>query len=303
MGRLTHTNCWKCEEYTAIEMPKRIGFRVAQVTSEEEGYRGSQLVEVGPQAKGWMSDKYCIFPVTLTLQLDTRTTVEKLQIMGHPWAVTTKLEIWVGDVPKGQEVVSTKAYFMKIGEFPMENNESNDYTARQLQCVEINQGARPVPVSFVRFVLHKNHTNRKNQYNQVGLSAVNIIGTPKTPLPSGPVNDLESDVFSEYDDLAFLMYTDKEVSQIISKLEKKKFEAVSTERFEYAKKIKSAIGELREAGLILGSLEMEKQIFADTGQYDEAKEKKIQMDEFRVEVYKSLEITDLLELQGGPRNH
>lgn len=154
---------------------------------------------------------------------------------------------------------------------------------------------------------------------KVGLAAVNIIGTPKSPLPSGPVNDLDSDVFSEYDDLAFLMYTDKEVSQIISKLEKKKFEAVSTERFEYAKKIKSAIGneilngiiidvehivgELREAGLILGSLEMEKQIFADTGQYDEAKEKKIQMDEFRVEVYKSLEITDLLELQGGSRNH
>ena len=55
--------------------------------------------------------------------------------------------------------------------------------------------------------------------------------------------------------------------------------------------------------MILGSLEMEKQIFADTGQYDEAKEKKLQMDEFRVEVYKTLEITDLLELQGGPRNH
>ena len=39
------------------------------------------------------------------------------------------------------------------------------------------------------------------------------------------------------------------------------------------------------------------------GQYDEAKEKKLQMDDFRVEVYKTLEITDLLELQGGPRNH
>ena len=119
------------------------------------------------------------------------------------------------------------------------------------------------------------------------------------------------------------MYTDREVAQIINKLEKKKLEAVNTERFEYAKKIKTAIGELQEAGLILGSLEMEKQILADSqvGQlaecsldncidhccvcqdYDEAKEKKIQMDEFRIEVYKTLEITDLLELQGGPRNH
>ena len=116
------------------------------------------------------------------------------------------------------------------------------------------------------------------------------------------------------------MYTDREVAQIINKLEKKKLEAVNTERFEYAKKIKTAIGELQEAGLILGSLEMEKQILADSQvtagplidqafdgivcqDYDEAKEKKIQMDEFRVEVYKTLEITDLLELQGGPRNH
>ena len=37
------------------------------------------------------------------------------------------------------------------------------------------------------------------------------------------------------------MYTDTEVVQLINKLEKKKFEAVTTERFEYAKKIKSAI--------------------------------------------------------------
>jgi len=288
-------------------MPSRIGFRVAKVTSEEEGMRGSQLVEVGPQAKGWMSAKYCIFPQTLDLALDSRTRIERVQVLGHPWAVSTSVEIWVGDVPKGQEVELAKAYFMKIGEFPMESNKDNDYIARQLQSLEINQGPKPLAVTFLRFILHKNHTNRKNQYNQVGFAAINIIGTPVDSVPSSGKSmksalDREG-VLSEYDDISFLMYTDKEVAQIISKLEKKKFEAVTTERFEYAKKIKSAIGELREAGLILGSLEMEKQIYADTGQYDEAKEKKIQMDDFRVEVYKSLEITDLLELQGGPRNH
>ena len=136
-------------------MPSRIGFRVAQVnimtwfitplqccdqvTSEDEGYRGSQLVEVGPGAKGWMSAKYCIFPQTVTLALDTRTTLERLQILGHPWAVPTRLEMWVGDVAKGQEVEVTKAYFMKIGEFSMESNQDNDYTARQLQCVEVSK--------------------------------------------------------------------------------------------------------------------------------------------------------------------
>ena len=96
-----------------------------------------------------------------------------------------------------------------------------------------------------------------------------MIGTPKVPLVEGSANSLRSpldgsDVLSDYDDLSFLMYTDREVAQIINKLEKKKLEAVNTERFEYAKKIKTAIGELQEAGLILGSLEMEKQILADS---------------------------------------
>ena len=79
---------------------------------------------------------------------------------------------------------------------------------------------------------------------QVGLAGVNVIGTPKVPLVEGSANSLRSpldgsDVLSDYDDLSFLMYTDREVAQIINKLEKKKLEAVNTERFEYAKKIKT----------------------------------------------------------------
>ena len=107
---------------------------------------------------------------------------------------------------------------------------------------------------------------------QVALSAVNIIGTPAMAPAAASARSIKTaldgdGVLSEYDDISFLMYTDKEVTkalmvvmvlslnihswfnvdlwkvaQIISKLEKKKLEAVSTERFEYAKKIKAAIG-------------------------------------------------------------
>ena len=38
---------------------------------------------------------------------------------------------------------------------------------------------------------------------------------------------------------------------MIAKLEKKKLEAVATERFEYAKKIKSAIGEIINNGFVM----------------------------------------------------
>ena len=48
-----------------------------------------------------------------------------------------QIEVWIGDVPKGSEVDVGKAYFMKLGELNMESNADNDYTARQLQTVEV----------------------------------------------------------------------------------------------------------------------------------------------------------------------
>ena len=101
-----------------------------------------------------------------------------------------QVEIWIGDVPKGQDIDIKKAYFMKLGEVNMESNKDNDYIARQLQSVEVTcynnnkdnynivtqvtQGARPCPITFVKLVLHKNYQNRKNQYNQVNSGSVKI---------------------------------------------------------------------------------------------------------------------------------
>ena len=57
---------------------------------------------------------------------------------------------------------------------------------------------------------------------QVALSAVNIIGTPaQTPAPAAASarsikTALDGDgVLSEYDDISFLMYTDKEVTNAL----------------------------------------------------------------------------------------
>ena len=83
------------------------------------------------------------------------------------------------------------------------------------------------------------------------MTAVNVIGTPVEKAESQNGFNLDGDVWSLYDDLSFLMYTDTEVAQLINKLEKKKFEAVATERFEYAKKIKSAISKLLCEGLMI----------------------------------------------------
>lgn len=60
---------------------------------------------------------------------------------------------------------------------------------------------------------------------------------------------------SPLDDLAFDMYQDPEVAQIIRRLDEKKREAVHHERYDYAKKLKQAIADLQKV-LWKGSLSL-----------------------------------------------
>lgn len=56
----------------------------------------------------------------------------------------------------------------------------------------------------------------------------------------------KSDYISPLDDLAFDMYQDPEVAQIIRRLDERKREAVQKERYDYAKKLKQAIADLQK---------------------------------------------------------
>ena len=70
------------------------------------------------------------------------------------------------------------------------------------------------------------------------------------------------------------------------------------ERYDYAKKLKLTISELQKVGEKLGKYEAEKRQAVENEDYDKAKLKKIQMDEYRLQVYQELEIQDLLEAAG-----
>lgn len=114
------------------------------------------------------------------------------------------------------------------------------------------------------------------------------------------------------------MYVDREVAKIIRQMEAKKLQAVegelenctivyifflfvwifSEERFEYASKLKVAMENLRKAGERLGKYELEKKYAIALEDYDKAKAKKAQAQQYRQQVYQSLEVQDLLELQG-----
>lgn len=69
------------------------------------------------------------------------------------------------------------------------------------------------------------------------------------------------------------------------------------ERFEYARKLKVSIEKLREAGEKLGKYDLEKRHAIDMEDYERARRKKIQGDEYRQQVYQQLMVHQLLEAE------
>ena len=82
---------------------------------------------------------------------------------------------------------------------------------------------------------------------------------------------------------------------MIHQLEERKLEAVNTEQFENARKLKFAIDELLIGGQIVGALDAEKRGFSDRQEYDKAKDKKTAMEEKRDQLYKDLKIFEELK--------
>ena len=83
---------------------------------------------------------------------------------------------------------------------------------------------------------------------------------------------------------------------MIYQLESRKYEAVKCERFDSARKLKDAIGELETVGLQLGAMEMEKKMLVSKYDYEGAKAKKVEMETLREDSYRRLSVKELLEM-------
>ncbi|PIK44373.1 putative centrosomal protein [Apostichopus japonicus] len=141
----------------------------------------------------------------------------------------------------------------------------------------------------------------------VGVIAINVLGDEVDDegnvIPDDKQRD--PDFISPMDDLAFDMYQDPEVAQIIRKLDVRKNEAVLQKGsrnclycqggIRRCQRLKQAIVDLQKVGERIGRFEVEKRRAIETEDYDLAKVKKIQMDEYRLQIYKQLELHDLLE--------
>ncbi|XP_017773624.1 PREDICTED: centrosomal protein of 104 kDa isoform X2 [Nicrophorus vespilloides] len=291
-------------------MPKQIEFSVVYVTDEDPKFKANELNNHGPTVKGWQSQKNCDYPQEIIIQLAKRCYLSKIQLLMHQYLIPSKVELFASNEDTNTVVDVNGISWDYLGYVTLSDNQSTGFKSRELKSANV-----PTTIaSFLKLKLSKNHNNTYNIHNQVSLIAINILGIEKEmPRKSscGDVVELDKldailndpDYVSPYDDLAFDMYVDVEVARIIREMELKKHVAVINERFEYARKLKQAMEQLKEAGGKLGKYELEKRHAIELEDYERASHKKNQMDEFRTGIYQQLNIDQLLEMKGiCPKN-
>lgn len=295
-------------------MPHKIGFVAISSSGHEDGYNSNELMVHAPTVNGWRSPRFCLYPQEIVLQMVERCRIRKLQLLAHQYLISTKIEFYISESLPDHFGSQHVDRFRRLGYVSLSDNQKTGFKARELKSVHVDAVGK-----YLKLTFHKNHVNRYNLYNQVALVAVNILGDPVdyketfiTPTkdklidhylgcsPDDPALDGtyigKSEVISPLDDLAFDMYQDPEVAQIIRKLDEEKHEAVKLERYDFAKKLKQAIADLQKVGERLGRYEVEKRCAIEKEDYDLAKQKKLQMDDYRMKVYKQLELHNLLDM-------
>ena len=130
--------------------------------------------------------------------------------------VSSSMEIYLGEDPNTSEDPQYKrAQYIFLGEVKFEDPSSSPLKGRQLQTIEV-QGNDRLKVSFVRLILKHFHFDKRNELNQVGLMGVSILGIcdqMKNRRRRGSRMD-EFSAVPRRQDLAFLMYTDKDIAEV-----------------------------------------------------------------------------------------
>ncbi|XP_031343971.1 centrosomal protein of 104 kDa isoform X2 [Photinus pyralis] len=273
-------------------------------TCEDPKFKSSELNNHSPVVKGWQSAKNCDFPQEIMLQLEKQCLLTKVQVLAHQYLIPSKIELFASnqDTNTIEDVVNINWDY--IGYITLSDNQSSMFKSRELKSVSVP----PCVATFLKLKLGKNHTNAYNVNNQVSVIAVNVLGNElearkrsiENESIADKLNALISDpeYVSPYDDLAFEMYVDVGVANTIREMELKKHLAVLGERYEYARKLKQTIERLRIVGERLGKYDLEKRHAIEMEDYERARHKKKQMEEFRQEAYANLFVEQLLEANG-----
>ncbi len=144
----------------------------------------------------------------------------------------------------------------------MDNNIKSNYKAREFRKIFVNSDC-----SSVKFVLHKNFVNKHNAFNQVGLMYLEFFGEalPEKRRPLFEKPETMPEPVIRIEDM------DEIVQEKIKILKGLQEEAIKTEDFDEAKKLKENIERTILIGRKLLTLEEDKRQAIENQDFDQAK--------------------------------
>lgn len=99
-------------------MPHRkVTFQVVHVSGEDEQHPSSELNsdKHGPLVQGWISQKFCLYPIDLIIQFDRKIILKKVQILSHQFLIASKIEFYIGDCADDEDVNFQSAKYTRLG--------------------------------------------------------------------------------------------------------------------------------------------------------------------------------------------
>lgn len=274
-------------------MLQKIHFRVVHVTSQDEGYPAKELNHHSPKTKGWRSVKHCPYPQQIVVELECTARIRKIQILSHQYLISSRIAFYIGDSWGDDTINMETSRFLRLGHIELSDNEDTNFRARELKSVHVDATG-----SCFQLFLYKNYPNKFNLQNQIGIVALNFIGEVAGPsfdreLPRDAESN-RSDYVSPIDDLAFDVYQDPRLADVLRRLQSQKLEYARRENFELARQARDAIHRLQEAGEQIFQLELEKQEAAKAEDYETAKVKKELITEIREKLSREIDLNLLL---------
>ncbi|KAJ3216914.1 hypothetical protein HK099_005677 [Clydaea vesicula] len=247
---------------------KKILFEINSCTGYHEDFSPNELLTKNhsPLAKGWQSERFCVFPQIIKINLTPgNCLIRKVQILSHHFKISTKIDLYCGRRTKriqnkyceNDEDIEDVEY-EKLGHVNFCHNTQSGFQARELKSIHLEAEG-----DSIKFVIHKCHINSLNLYNQVGIVAINILGEindsdyfvktlsdpcrtligldPLVPDPSWNVEHdnhnaafwglVQKDEHNEFsiDDLAFDIYQDRQIAKMIAAVMRSKEVAAGEE--------------------------------------------------------------------------
>lgn len=279
-------------------MPKRIPFHIVYATSEDSNYPACELNSHGPASRGWRSSGQP--PHELLLRLTSIASVHKLQLLAHHQLVPAWVEVLVsGGLVSEGGTTPCGAVYNSVGKVALAKPQPQART-RELRSAALPQ---PTVARFVKLRLSGPHLPGLEN-DQIALMAVNVLGeeVEDQPAPASPSSQTEP-TYCPYDDLAFVMYVDNDIADLVRKLDGRKKIAVIEERFEYARRLKSAGSALASAGIRIGRWRLRKRIAASRDDFELARRMRDRIADALIAIKEDNELCQLFEDDGpNPKN-